>query len=93
MSINFLESQENAENYSNELARLKMAALKHEEQKQLLIEENSKLRIAIKDLTSRHELETSRNAAIIAEYKQICKRLDEQSTQSKITLNEIRVSY
>ncbi|XP_044728360.1 rab GTPase-activating protein 1-like isoform X3 [Chrysoperla carnea] len=88
--IDHKESQENAENYSNELARLKMAALKHEEQKQLLIEENSKLRVAIKDLTSRHELETSRNAAIIAEYKQICKRLDEQSTQSKIALNEIR---
>lgn len=88
--IEHKESQDNAESYSNELTRLKMQITKHEEQKAALAEETLRLKTVILDTTSRNELEASRSAAIIAEYKQICKRLDEQNTQSKNTLAELR---
>ncbi|KAJ9597185.1 hypothetical protein L9F63_026926, partial [Diploptera punctata] len=68
------EAQDNADQYTNELDRLKSTLLRTEEEKKIQKAEN----------------ESNRNTAIITEYKQICQRLDDEQVAAKAALNELR---
>lgn len=48
--------------------------------------------LQVKDMLVKSEIENKRSVAIINEYKQICKRQDEQLSSTKAQLEELRVS-
>ncbi|CAG2066216.1 unnamed protein product, partial [Timema podura] len=86
------EAQDSADQYSSELERLKSTLLRAEEEKRRLEEEAVQIKEMLKREVNRAETESSRNAAIIAEYKQICHRLDNEQGTAKAALNQLRVS-
>nr|CAD7410065.1 unnamed protein product [Timema cristinae] len=84
------EAQDSADQYSSELERLKSTLLRAEEEKRRLEEEAVQIKEMLKREVNRAETESSRNAAIIAEYKQICHRLDNEQGTAKAALNQLR---
>lgn len=84
------EAQENADQYTNELDRLKSTLLRTEEEKKRLEDEVTQVKEMLKREVQKAENESNRNTTIITEYKQICQRLDNEQIAAKAALNELR---
>ncbi|XP_069685787.1 rab GTPase-activating protein 1-like isoform X2 [Periplaneta americana] len=84
------EAQDNADQYTNELDRLKSTLLRTEEEKKRLEDEVTQVKEMLKREVQKAENESNRNTAIITEYKQICQRLDDEQVAAKGALNELR---
>ena len=88
----FAEAQDNADNYTNEMEKLKTALERSEEEKKRLEDELSQVKNMLKREVDRAESDARRNSAIISEYKQICARLDKETSNMKARLLDLRVS-
>ncbi|KAL0275484.1 UNVERIFIED_CONTAM: hypothetical protein PYX00_003316 [Menopon gallinae] len=84
------ESQDNADNYTNEIERLKLALERSDEEKKRLDEELAQVKNMLKREVDRAESDARRNSAIITEYKQICARLDSETNNMKAKLQDLR---
>lgn len=84
------EAQDNADQYTNELDRLKSTLLRTEEEKKRLEDEVTQIKEMLKREVQKAENESGRNTTIITEYKQICQRLDDEQIAAKAALNELR---
>lgn len=88
----FSEAQDNADNYTNEIERLKLALERSDEEKKRLDDELAQVKNMLKREVDRAESDARRNSAIISEYKQICARLDNETSNMKAKLQDLRVS-
>lgn len=86
------EAQDNADNFSDEVETLRSAVARHEEERKLLRDEITQLKEMLKREVVQADAESKRNTAIIADYKRICQRLDDQLSTAKTALNELRVN-
>lgn len=68
----FLEAQENADEYSNEVEQLRGAVARAEEEKQRLDLELIQIKEMLQREVSRADAESRRSVIIINEYKQVC---------------------
>ncbi|XP_051154035.1 rab GTPase-activating protein 1-like [Leptopilina boulardi] len=84
------EAQENADEYSNEVEQLRCAVARNEEEKQRLEAELLQVKEILQREVSRADSETRRNNVIIAEYKQICQRLEDDYNAAKTALSDLR---
>lgn len=84
------EAQDNADNYTNEMERLKTVLERSEEEKKRLEDELSQVKNMLKREVDRAESDARRNSAIISEYKQICARLDKETSNMKARLLDLR---
>ena len=71
---------------------LKAALERSEEEKKRLEEELVQIKNMLKREVDRAESDARRNSSIIADYKQICARLDKESNNIKAKLRDLRVS-
>ncbi|XP_058799127.1 rab GTPase-activating protein 1-like isoform X2 [Phymastichus coffea] len=84
------EAQENADEYSNEVEQLRLTASRAEEEKQRLEAELVQVKEMLQREVGRADTESRRNAIIIAEYKQICQRLEDDYNTAKSSLSDLR---
>uniref|UniRef100_A0A1B6CKT3 Rab-GAP TBC domain-containing protein n=4 Tax=Clastoptera arizonana TaxID=38151 RepID=A0A1B6CKT3_9HEMI len=84
------DSEQNDEQYAAEAEKLKYALLRSEEEKQLLEQEVVKVKDILKREVKKAENDSIRNSTIIAEYKQICQRLDSEQLAAKTSLNQLK---
>ncbi|KAK6641121.1 hypothetical protein RUM44_012823 [Polyplax serrata] len=84
------EAQDKAENYTNEMERLKVALERSEEEKKRLDDELVQIKNMLKREVDRAESDARRNNSIIADYKQICARLDTETNNIKAKLRDLR---
>ncbi|XP_025155912.1 rab GTPase-activating protein 1-like isoform X5 [Harpegnathos saltator] len=84
------EAQENADEYSNEVEQLRGAVARNEEEKQRLEAELLQVKEMLQREVARADAESRRSNVIIAEYKQICQRLEDDYNAAKTTLSELR---
>lgn len=68
----FSEAQENAEEFNNEVDKLRVMAARNEEEKNRLEHELMQIKEMLQREVTRTDLESRRNASIISEYKQAC---------------------
>ncbi|EGI68405.1 Rab GTPase-activating protein 1 [Acromyrmex echinatior] len=85
------EAQENADEYSNEVEQLRGTVARNEEEKQRLEAELLQIKEMLQREVARADAESRRSNVIIAEYKQICQRLEDDYNAAKTTLSELRV--
>ncbi|XP_014248994.1 rab GTPase-activating protein 1 [Cimex lectularius] len=83
------EAQENADQYSNELDRMKSELLRNEEEKKRLEEQITQLKDMLKREVDKAENDNGKNSSIIQGYKEICQRLDREQQATKASLNQI----
>lgn len=86
-----IEAQDKAEGYSGEVESLRSACARYEDERKLLRDEISQLKEMLKREVAQAEAESRRNQVIIADYKKICQRLDDQLNETKKNLNALRV--
>ncbi|KAL1138790.1 hypothetical protein AAG570_008852 [Ranatra chinensis] len=84
------EAQENADQYSNELEKLKSELLRSEEEKKRLEDELTQVKDILKREVQKAENDNNKNLSIIAGYKQICQRLDTEQQAAKASLAQLR---
>ncbi|CAK9821815.1 Rab GTPase-activating protein 1 [Anthophora retusa] len=84
------EAQENADEYSNEVEQLRGTVVRIEEEKQRLEAELVQVKEMLQREVARADTESRRSTIIIAEYKQICQRLEDDYNAAKTTLCELR---
>ncbi|XP_017880898.1 rab GTPase-activating protein 1-like isoform X3 [Ceratina calcarata] len=84
------EAQENADEYSNEVEQLRGTVARNEEEKQRLEAELVQVKEMLQREVARADAESRRSNIIIAEYKQICQRLEDDYNAAKTTLSELR---
>ncbi|XP_003699843.1 GTPase activating protein and centrosome-associated isoform X2 [Megachile rotundata] len=84
------EAQENADEYSNEVEQLRGTVARNEEEKQRLEAELIQIKEMLQREVARADAESRRSNIIIAEYKQICQRLEDDYNAAKTTLSELR---
>ncbi|RLU26799.1 hypothetical protein DMN91_000596 [Ooceraea biroi] len=84
------EAQENADEYSNEVEQLRGTVARNEEEKQRLEAELLQIKEMLQREVARADAESRRSNVIIAEYKQICQRLEDDYNAAKTTLSELR---
>ncbi|XP_020282361.1 rab GTPase-activating protein 1-like isoform X2 [Pseudomyrmex gracilis] len=84
------EAQENADEYSNEVEQLRGTVARNEEEKQRLEAELLQIKEMLQREVTRADAESRRSNVIIAEYKQICQRLEDDYNAVKKTLCELR---
>lgn len=75
------------------MERLKAALERSEEEKKRLEEELSQVKNMLKREVDRAEADARRNSSIIADYKQICARLDKETNNTKAKLRDLRVCF
>lgn len=85
------EAQDNAESYTDEVESLRAAIVRYEDERRLLRDEIVQLKDMLKREVAQAEADTRRNTTIIADYKKICQRLDDQLADTKMSLNALRV--
>ncbi|XP_020707377.2 rab GTPase-activating protein 1-like isoform X2 [Athalia rosae] len=83
------EAQENADEYSNEVEQLRGTVARSEEEKQRLETELGQVKEMLQREVAKACTESRRSGVIIAEYKQICQRLEEDHNAAKLALNEL----
>lgn len=83
-------AQENADEFSNEVEQLRGVVARTEEEKQRLEVELVQVKEMLQREVGRADTESRRSVVIIAEYKQICQRLEDDYNASKNTLAELR---
>lgn len=83
-------AQENADEYSNEVEQLRGVVTRTEEEKQRLEVELVQVKEMLQREVGRADTESRRSVVIIAEYKQICQRLEDDYNTSKNILSELR---
>ncbi|RZF46463.1 hypothetical protein LSTR_LSTR012538 [Laodelphax striatellus] len=89
------EAQDNADKYSSystEVDRLRYALQRAEEEKKRLEDELFQVKEMLKREVQKAENDQNRNTAIIADYKQICQRLDAEKCATKTALNQLRAT-
>ncbi|XP_024946020.1 rab GTPase-activating protein 1 isoform X2 [Cephus cinctus] len=84
------EAQEDADEYSNEVEQLRGAVTRNEEEKQRLEAELSQVKEMLQREVASADANNRRSAVIIAEYKQICQRLEDDYNAAKNTLSDLR---
>ncbi|XP_020707378.2 rab GTPase-activating protein 1-like isoform X3 [Athalia rosae] len=84
-----LKAQENADEYSNEVEQLRGTVARSEEEKQRLETELGQVKEMLQREVAKACTESRRSGVIIAEYKQICQRLEEDHNAAKLALNEL----
>ncbi|XP_043253805.1 rab GTPase-activating protein 1-like [Colletes gigas] len=88
--ITLKEAQENADEYSNEVEQLRGTVARNEEEKQRLEAELVQVKEMLQREVARADAESRRSTVIIADYKQICQRLEDDYNAAKTTLSELR---
>jgi len=71
----YVEAQENADEYSNEVEQLRGTVARNEEEKQRLEAELLQIKDMLQREVARADAESRRSNVIIAEYKQVYKEL------------------
>ncbi|XP_046612096.1 rab GTPase-activating protein 1-like isoform X1 [Neodiprion virginianus] len=84
------EAQENADEYSNEVEQLRGAVARGEEEKLRLEAELAQVKEMLQREVAKACTENRRSSVIIAEYKQICQRLEDDHNVAKSALNDLR---
>ncbi|XP_031840690.1 GTPase activating protein and centrosome-associated isoform X2 [Nomia melanderi] len=84
------EAQENADEYSNEVEQLRGTVARNEEEKQRLEAELVQVKEMLQREVARADAENRQSNVIIAEYKQICQRLEDNYNAAKSTLSVLR---
>ncbi|KAJ8680841.1 hypothetical protein QAD02_016628 [Eretmocerus hayati] len=84
------EAQDNAEEFGNEVEQLRAAAARNDEEKIRLEAELSQVKEMLQREVARADSDSRRNAVIIAEYKQICQRLEDDYNTAKSSLSDLR---
>ncbi|XP_012282436.1 rab GTPase-activating protein 1-like isoform X2 [Orussus abietinus] len=84
------EAQENADEYSNEVEQLRGTVARNEEEKQRLEAELVQVKEILQKEVVRADAESKRSGVIIAEYKQICQRLEDDYHALKASLGDLR---
>lgn len=87
-----IEAQDNADNYTDEVESLRAAIVRYEEERRLLRDEIAQLKEMLKREVAQAEADSRRNTSIIADYKKICQRMDDQLADTKKALDSLRVS-
>uniref|UniRef100_A0A146LJE7 Rab GTPase-activating protein 1 n=2 Tax=Lygus hesperus TaxID=30085 RepID=A0A146LJE7_LYGHE len=85
----FKEAQESADQYSNELERLKCELMRSEEEKKRLEDQLSQVKDMLKREVQKAESDNQKNSAIINGYKEVCQRLDTEQQVAKTSLNQL----
>lgn len=85
------EAQDSADTYTDEVETLRAAVARHDEERKLMRDEITQLKEMLKREVTKADSESRRNQKIIADYKNICARLDEQLSGAKLSLNDLRV--
>ncbi|XP_075228045.1 GTPase activating protein and centrosome-associated isoform X2 [Lycorma delicatula] len=85
------EAQDNADKYSTELERVKYILQRTEEEKKRLEDELYLVKEMLKREVQKAENDSNKSTAIIAEYKKINRRLENEQTAAKTALNQLRV--
>lgn len=78
------EAQDNADSYTDEVESLRA-------ERRLLHDEIAQLKDMLKREVAQAEADARRNTSIIADYKKICQRMDDQLSETKKALNLLRV--
>nr|XP_018900876.1 PREDICTED: rab GTPase-activating protein 1-like isoform X1 [Bemisia tabaci] len=84
------EAQDSADNYGTELDQLRSSLLRTEEEKSRLEYELVQIKRMLQKEVEKAENDNNRNKTIIAEYKQICQRLDLEQSNAKQSLNQLK---
>ncbi|XP_054272121.1 rab GTPase-activating protein 1-like isoform X2 [Macrosteles quadrilineatus] len=82
--------QDNDDQYSSELEKLKYTLLRTDEEKKRLEDELQKVKEILKKEVQKAENDSNRHISIINDYKQICQRLDCEQLAAKAALDKLK---
>ncbi|BES92829.1 Kinesin protein [Nesidiocoris tenuis] len=87
----FKEAQESADQFGNELERLKNELMRSDEDKKRLEEQLTQIKDMLKREVQKAESDNQKNSAIISGYKEVCQRLDAEHQAAKASLDQLMI--